>query len=316
MDSRARSVPFFVALSILVLAFTGSISAKQNDVAAKVGQWEIKGSRVDRYLEVTIGKRDLGPELLKRARVEACEHLVRRQVVYEHIKKFCPVPESEIRSELSILETNLAKVDKTIDDHLKKTRMSQEELENEIVWKTAWAAYIQKKINKQSMAKYFGTNRRLYDGTEVRVAQIVFEKSNDVAKQVESAKKVRASIGAGEISWEDAVKANSIATESKKSAGEIGWVRHSEPMPVVFGKVAVLLDLDQISEPVVTSFGVHLIKCLERKKGKIELADVEEQLRSDMTRFLFDRIADKHRGEVEVIYGEGFQRSKETHNGT
>ena len=318
----------FCATFFFALAFTGPASACQEKsssqgsttiapkdtaskvaakVAAKVGDCEIKESRVDRHLEITIGKRKLSPDLLQRARAEACEHLVRRQIVFEYVRKYCPVPESEIRSELSILEDKLAKVDQTIEQHLEKTRMSLEELKNEIAWRTAWQAYLDKRINKESMTKYFGKNRPLYDGTEVRIAQIVFEKTDDIASQIEVAKKVRASIGAGKISWEAAVKENSVATESKKSAGEIGWVRHREPMPEAFGKVAVQLNPDQISQPLVTTFGVHLIKCLERKAGKVEMADVQEQLRADMTRFLFEHTAEKHRSEVEVNYSEGFQ---------
>lgn len=274
--------------------------------AAKVAEWEIAESRVDRHLENAIGKRELSVDLLKRARAHACEQLVRRQVVYEYVKKYCPVPESEIRSELSILEANLAKVDQSIEDHLRKTRMSLAELKNEIVWKVAWGAYLKKKITEQSMKQYFQRNRKWFDGTEIRVAHILFKKSDEVAIQMDMANNVRESIGAGETSWADAVQANSIATVSKKSAGDIGWIRYNEPMPTGFTKVAFQLELEQISEPVPSAFGIHLIKCLEIKAGKTKLADVEDELRGHMTRFLFDRIADKHRDDVEISYAEGF----------
>ena len=62
------------------------------------------------------------------------------------------------------------------------------------------------------------------------------------------------------------------------------------------------LQVDQISDPVQTVFGVHLIKCLEIKPGKIGPRDAMEAVRNDATRYLFDKLADKNRDSVNVKY--------------
>ena len=289
-------------LALLMLSTLCSISTGQDEVVAKVGDWEITQKRVDRHLKNTIGNRELAAEQLAKARKVALDHLVSRQVVFEFVKKSCPVPDSEVTSELSILETNLAKVDQKLEDHLKKTSLSLEELKQEIRWRVSWQTYLNKKITEEAIATYFKRNRRIFDGTEMRVAHLVIDKQDDAKQQTQKAAELQKQIGAGKMSWADAVNANSIATSSKDKAGEIGWIRYREPMPDVFSNAAFKLDQGQISPPVETAIGIHLIKCLEIKPGKIGAEDVRDELRAHMTRFLFDRIARRHRDDVEVVY--------------
>lgn len=293
-------------LTLMLLGTLCSVSPGQvegqDEVVAKVGQWEITQKRVDRHLKNTIGNRELAAEQLAKARKVALDHLVSRQVVFEFVKKSCPVPDSEVTSELSILETNLAKVDQKLEDHLKKTSLSLEELKQEIRWRVSWQTYLNKKITEEAIATYFKRNRRIFDGTEMRVAHLVIDKQDDAKQQTQKAAELQKQIGAGKMSWADAVNANSIATSSKDKAGEIGWIRYREPMPDVFSNAAFKLDQGQISPPVETAIGIHLIKCLEIKPGKIGAEDVRDELRAHMTRFLFDRIATQRRDEVEVVY--------------
>ena len=293
-----------LTLTLLLLSTWGSASPGQDtdEVVAKVGQWEITQKRVDRHLKNTIGNRELAAEQLAKARKVALDHLVSRQVVFEFVKKSCPVPDSEVTSELSILETNLAKVDQKLEDHLKKTSLSLEELKQEIRWRVSWQTYLNKKITEEATGTYFKRNRRIFDGTEMRVAHLVIDKQDDAKQQTQKAAELQKQIGAGKMSWADAVNANSIATSSKDKAGEIGWIRYREPMPDVFSNAAFKLDQGQISPPVETAIGIHLIKCLEIKPGKIGAEDVRDELRAHMTRFLFDRIARRHRDDVEVVY--------------
>lgn len=292
-----------IIMLVTTAGFFNSNAAAQENDAATVGDWIITKSRVDRHLANTLGSRELDPKLLERARAEALEHLIRRQIVFEFVKKQCPVPDSEVTSELSILEANLRKTDQKIEDHLEKTGLSKEELKQEIRWRVAWQEYLDRKITDDAMKSYFDRNRRIFDGTEIRVAHIVFAKT-DAEEQIKLANQVRKEIGEGRISWDEAVKKNSIASSSKNNGGEIGWIRFRDPMPDVFSDAAFKLEQGQISSPVETAVGVHLIKCLEIKAGTISMKDRVKPLRIHMTRFLFDRIARNHRGELDIKYAK------------
>ncbi len=66
---------------------------------------------------------------------------------------------------------------------------------------------------------------------------------------------------------------------SRKHQGELGWIR-PETMVEEFSKVAFSLPLNQISEPVKTSFGYHLILVEEIKPAVIRsFAQVKSRLK-------------------------------------
>jgi parvulin-like peptidyl-prolyl isomerase len=243
---------------------------------------------------------------MDRLRAEALEHLILRQVVLDFINDGCRAGESEIRSEISIMETNLAKVDLTIEDHLKKTSQTRAELENEIAWRIAWKRYLDSKLTDDTLSRYFQNNRRIFDGTEMHVAQILFDDRETADQQLMQAQDVRSQITEGKISWDDAVVKYSCATESKKNSGDIGWIRFAEPMPEAFNEAAFELDPGQISQGVRTRFGVHLIKCIEIKPGKMGPRDAAAQVRQHATRALFDRIAQQHRNQVTIVYTDNW----------
>ena len=73
-------------------------------------------------------------------------------------------------------------------------------------------------------------------------------------------------------------------------------------MPESFAKAAFDLDVGQISPPVVTPFGVHLIQCLEVKPGQRPWHDVHEAVKLSATEYLFNWMADQHRENAEITY--------------
>ena len=62
---------------------------------------------------------------------------------------------------------------------------------------------------------------------------------------------------------------------SAATGGDLGWVRKGQMVPN-FEKTLFSMEEGQVSEPVVTNFGVHIIKLNEVSS----VADPEEQMRS------------------------------------
>lgn len=302
-----------VSITIFLSIIIGNPEPKQEEatadtqqVAATVNDQPISVSRVQRHLNRTIGNKSVPNAALDRLQAEALEHLVRRHIVHEFIADKHGAGESEIRSEISILESKLAQVDQTIDDHLKKNGQTRDELEYEIAWKIAWQRFLDKKLSEKTLSNYFQRNRRIFDGTEMRVAHILFSNDGSPEQQLKRINDVRKLVSEGRLSWVEAVHKYSRAIESKKKAGEVGWIRYAEPMPAVFNEAAFQLQTGQISQPVRSDFGLHLIKCLEIKPGTIGPRDAQERLREHAMRALFEQIANKHRSKVIVVYTDNW----------
>src|SRR5262249_39470300 len=154
----------------------------------------------------------------------------------------------------------------------------------------SWKRYVDKYLTPQNMEKYFERFRREFDGTQLRVAQILFklptdadEASVDTVKQ--RASQLRQEIVAGKSSFADGAKQHSAAP-SGQEGGDIGWIERHQPMPEDYSKAAYTLKKGDISQPVVSPFGVHLLTVLDEKPGTKSWRDAQNELRPAITLYL------------------------------
>lgn len=100
----------------------------------------------------------------------------------------------------------------------------------------------------------------------VHAAHILIKGEDDTAKaKVEN---IRSEIISGNISFEDAAKKFSQDNHNASKGGDLGVFSHGR-MVKPFEMVAFSLDVGQVSEPVKTRFGYHLIKVLEKFPAEV-----------------------------------------------
>lgn len=105
---------------------------------------------------------------------------------------------------------------------------------------------------------------------QVQVSHILIEpvgkdKSFDLAKT--QAEKVLAEIKSGKTSFANAAKKYSADPGSKAKGGDIGYVGRDSGLVKEFLDAAFALKVGEISQPVKTEFGYHLIKVTGRKEA-------------------------------------------------
>ena len=86
------------------------------------------------------------------------------------------------------------------------------------------------------------------------------------AEAIALATELRDRILAGE-KFEDIAAQYSNDTSNAQSGGDLGWFGHGAMVPT-FDEAAFALPIGQISEPITTSFGVHLIEVLEKDPAR------------------------------------------------
>ncbi len=87
----------------------------------------------------------------------------------------------------------------------------------------------------------------------------------DTVAAMKKAEEILAEIKSGKISFEDAAKKYSDDLGSAEKGGVLPWFEVSRMVPEFISAISKL-KVNEISEPVITEYGIHLIKLLELKK--------------------------------------------------
>lgn len=109
-------------------------------------------------------------------------------------------------------------------------------------------------------------------GDSVRVSQIFFPviaTASDTTAALARVDSLKTQIGSGEISFAEAAKEYSSDDETRRSEGELGWYAFEE-LPVEFaGKVLPDQAVDELVGPILSSYGVHLVRILEKREEQV-----------------------------------------------
>jgi parvulin-like peptidyl-prolyl isomerase len=237
----------------------------------------------------------------------AFEQVIDRQLVLSYLSRAGDAASAkDVDLALAQFENELKAQDLSLDEHCRKVGLTKVELRRSLGWKLSWKRYCDKQLTPANFEKYFNRYRRDFDGTQLRIAQILFKVAEDADEAAintvkDRAADVRREILAGKMKFEDAAKQHSAAP-SGSSGGDIGWIERHRPMPEGFSKIAFALKKGEVSEPLLTSFGVHLITVIEEKPGSRSWREAESELRPAVTLYLFRWIADQQRQTAKMEY--------------
>ncbi len=280
-------------------------AAPQREIAATVDGTVITIDQVERDIARTLQGIKLTPSQKTEARAAALNKLINQRIVYNFLEKHgIAAGDEEVQLRLEELETELETVEKTIEDYLLETNQSLDEFRFQIAWQISWRRYLQRKLTDEFLESHFNENKRQMDGTELKVAHLLLKhQKHDTTKETENlvrqATTLVEQISNTSLTWDEAVARYSQAPTSD-SGGLIGWIRFDGPMPKPFTRVAFELNAGEVSAPVSTKFGVHIIKCLEVREGKLGWRDIIDDVKKSGSRAYFDAIVKKHRPEVDV----------------
>jgi parvulin-like peptidyl-prolyl isomerase len=145
------------------------------------------------------------------------------------------------------------------------------------------------------MESTFRTHRREFDGSEVAVSHILLRPQADAGPEavdalVRRAEAIRREITSGKVSFAEAAREHS-AGPSARQGGRLGSIARRGAMSEAFSRAAFSLEVGQVSPPVRTPFGVHLIRCDAIKRGSRQWTEVRGDLRKALGRELIDKLA-------------------------
>lgn len=204
--------------------------------------------------------------------LEALSLLIDDMLMQQFLRTNGPqVSQAELTQKYNELQGELKKQNKTVADLCKEAGVSQEQLVRNMRTKIAWSGFASPRVTEEMLRKYYDGFKDFFDGTMVHVSHIVLRISPAMTAAerqatADKAKAIREQIIAKKIDFAGAAKQYSQEANGPMG-GVIGFIPRKFAVDEAFAQVAFSLKPGEISEPVVTEYGAHLIQLNERRQG-------------------------------------------------
>ncbi len=234
-----------------------------------------------------------------RFNVKQYEKLVKDQLAVEEIQTFfedamtAPKLAEQNLGELSQTQMNFEYVSFSTEDLAKMEKYKQQLIDEVIA------------TRKDDLQASYDQRKSEFTKKEaVRARHILIkaasEKEADVKKAFEKAKKIRSEVS--DSNFAELAKTHSEDPGSKGNGGDLGFFERGQ-MVREFETAAFSQKVGEVSQPIKSNFGYHIIKVEEkREEDVLPLEAVQSQLAQDL---LKEESADKRKQELEAALGEG-----------
>jgi parvulin-like peptidyl-prolyl isomerase len=235
---------------------------------------------------------------------EIREHLIERRLAQKRLTALgLAASEADIDLALERLEKQLTAQNIRPADHYQQIGQTRDEVRAALRWQISWQAYLARQLTDENLQKYFAQHAREFDGTRLRISQILWKPTDesDAARQAanDEAKTIRQQIVEGKLTFAAAAREHSTGPSSA-AGGDLGWIERRQPMPEAISAAAYALKPGDVSPPVWTPLGLHLVQVTEVQPGQRTWEDARGELRAAVTSYLFRWLADGERRGAKI----------------
>ena len=282
---RIISFAFLVIVFLVLLTevFTRHLQAQENEtVAAVINGKEIQVSEIDYVLKSKpayaplMASEEKNPDKLNNIRMRALQSMIDRELLLEAANKSSAGNESEIKKTSEQVVASYGGPEK-LSEMLKPSGVTIEtflsDLNNDLKISKYLDQTLMKKVSitEEDLKKAFQQSPQKYAEREsIRARHILIKVQRGAAPEEEKRAKEKI-----DLLHQEVLKANAdfaaIAKQSSEcpsapQGGDLGYFSKGTMVPE-FERVAFLLKPNEISAPVRSDFGYHIIKLEDKKEG-------------------------------------------------
>ena len=260
------------ALALLACGKEGGSGKAQGPAILKVNDWSYTAADLEREIgqELRRAPRELQPFFAtKEGQKQFLDRVVRRELLLQEAEKRKLGDQAEIAEQVA---------------NLRRELMIRALVQDEIGGKV--------KVEEKEAQEYFTAHPDEFSGDTVRLRHILVQTEGE-------AKDVQARLVKNEP-FEELAKKVSRDTNSAPKGGDLGYLGREQMLPD-FARAAFALKVGEVSDPVKTPFGFHLVKLVDRKKGQPMTFD---QVKGQLQRRLLDeRQAQRFQAWIKDLEG-------------
>ncbi len=210
------------------------------------------------------------------------DQLIENELLYEYAKKKVRVSSAEINAEYQKIKKSFPSED-AFKSFLYRQRLTITDIKNyirrELVIQKFIASLEEKqKVDPKEIKDFYDKSKDLLftEPEKVHVMHILV-KTQKEAEEIE--KELKNGADFGKLAEE-----KSIDPSAKKNKGDLGFIYKGQTVPE-FEKQAFSMEPGDISPPIKTQFGYHIIKVLEKSPQKVKSFDeVKDQIELELKR--------------------------------
>ncbi len=268
-----------------------SVKDTRDDIVATVNGEEIFRKQLDRRLDVL---RRMNQKVTRAVQLEVIGQLTKKVLLKQFVEgRDIKVSGGEIQGELEkikyFLKSNPNDSDKSLEEILKTQGSNIGELEDEIRRTLALSKYLDGRVDDEEKSKYFEANINAFNGEKVKASHVLIDTTKlkteaELEKAKQKIEEVKKEIDNGADFAEMAREYSTCP--SAENGGDIGFFQRKGSLVEEFAEAAFSMKVGEISEPVKTQFGYHIIKVTDKEEGK----DVNYEDVADMVDFVYMQI--------------------------
>jgi len=235
----------------------------------------------------------------------AVNRVIDRALISKFLAKHSVKPlEEDVENLVERTRAGVQSGGETLEVVLGRLNLTEDDLRKSAQAAVAWESYVLRTVTQPQLQALFDSHREHYDGTQVRLKQIVRSLSTtapeaDWEAAVSFLKDVRGQIAAGQLEFSAAAMKHSTSP-SGKSGGDIGFVRFQGDVPAPVATAAFALKTGEMSEPIRSAVGVHLIQVVDRKPGDFSLEDARPALLRELGQQLWTKTVADLRAKAKI----------------
>ncbi|HZZ70757.1 MAG TPA: peptidylprolyl isomerase [Pirellulales bacterium] len=279
----------------------------ENTVVAKIDDQPIYRQDVEHVIHAALKGRSVAAEAIPAMQAQALAQLIDRTLIEKFLaREKQTLSEKEVDNTIDSMKQEIKAKGQDWDHYLATTGMNEAYLRRAVAWERNFDRYLSRIVNLEQMQAYFDKHRRDLDGTELHVSHILLRPARmgdakEMAELIKRAEKIRQQISDGEISFSTAAQRYSNGP-SHLTGGDLGYIPRHGRMVEEFSRAAFALKTNEVSQPVVTTFGVHLIRWTDEHPGTKTLADSSVAVKTAIAQEMFESLAATERKNAKIEF--------------
>jgi peptidyl-prolyl cis-trans isomerase C len=278
-------------------------------------------------LAVYRGLTRVPPQRREEARKDVLSYLIDNTIVDQYLMQLkIQIEAKEVDEHIKKIKDEAIKDKQDFKDILKKLLIDEDELRTELTNSLRWDKFVLQQGTEKVLQQFFTQNIEMFNGSRVRARHILIPIVN--GKKDEALTKITAIKKNIEVEVEQAmtklpVNSDNLTREkerakalekafvetamkestcpSKRDGGDLDFFARVRDMVEPFARAAFALRQFQMSDPVNTEFGYHLILAIDSKPGKeVKFEQAKPFVQEVYSERLREAVLSRYRPEAKI----------------